>query len=471
MRNAEAKLILDGQHRYFGPEVEVLSQQDPRKIKRILNRSASSLRQLAPFVDNVGYLRVGGRLGQGEESWEVKHPIILHHDDPLVNHLIYSSHIENGHAGVEFVLSDLRQRFWILKGRQAVKKVVWRCLECRRRYRRPEQQQMAPLPTYRLDIAPPFQDTAVDLFGPISVKSGRYGKKVWVALFCCMRIRAVYMDVIKDIEAETFIDVLQRFHSFYPSLKRLHSDCGTNFVGADNLLRKMLSEWKGGDQQPSAPQGIDWHFIPPHAPHQGGAWERIVGVVKKTIAGLSHGDIEYERFRTIVQIAAGIVNRRPLTRYSADAQDCRPLTPAHFLNPAMTKTVNSSDVLPAVPLSGSELRRSKDSLRPLVDTFWQRWRSEYVASLQKRSKWLSRSPNIKIGDLVLLVDEAHPRETWPLAIVTDTFPSEDGLVRRIQLRTSSNRSLERDIRKIVLLEREGDDEKVEELIVDGGGDE
>ena len=160
-----------------------------------------------------------------------------------------------------------------------------------------------------------------------------------------------------------------------------------------------------------------------------------------------------------------------MTRYSADAQDCRPLTPAHFLNPAMTKTVNSSDVLPAVPLSGSELRRSKDSLRPLVDTFWQRWRSEYVASLQKRSKWLSRSPNIKIGDLVLLVDEAHPRETWPLALVMDTITSEDGLVRRVQLRTSSNRSLERDIRKIVLLEREGDDEKVEELIVDGGGDE
>ena len=53
----------------------------------------------------------------------------------------------------------------------------------------------------------------------------------------------------------------------------------------------------------------------------------------------------------------------------------------------------------------------------------------------------------------------------------DTITSEDGLVRRVQLRTSSNRSLERDIRKIVLLEREGDDEKVEELIVDGGGDE
>ena len=58
-----------------------------------------------------------------------------------------------------------------------------------------------------------------------------------------------------------------------------------------------------------------------------------------------------------------------------------------------------------------------------------------------------------------------------MAIVTNAIPSEDGLVRRIVLRTSSNRSLERDVRKIVLLEREGEDQKVEEVVVDGGGAE
>ena len=55
--------------------------------------------------------------------------------------------------------------------------------------------------------------------------------------------------------------------------------------------------------------------------------------------------------------------------------------------------------------------------------------------------------------------------------MTDTVASEDGLVRRIVLRTSSNRSLERDVRKIVLLEREGEDQKVEEVVIDGGGAE
>ena len=70
------------------------------------------------------------------------------------------------------------------------------------------------------------------------------------------------------------------------------------------------------------------------------------------------------------------------------------------------------------------------------------------------------------------MDEAQPRGQWPLAVVMDTLPSIDGLVRRVTLRTSSNQSLERDIRKVVLLEREGDsDDSVEEEIVDGGGDD
>ena len=165
----------------------------------------------------------------------------------------------------------------------------------------------------------------------------------------------------------------------------------------------------------------------------------------------------------------GIVNRRPLTRVSADARDTIPLTPAHFLSPAaLISPVPSSDVLPAEPLCGSALRRSKDTLRPLVDSLWKRWFNEYIAILQTRTKWISRKRNLEKGDLVLIVDELHPCETWPLGLVTDTFPSEDGLVRRIRLKTAANKELERDVRKVVLLEREGEGERVVEVVKDGG---
>ena len=62
---------------------------------------------------------------------------------------------------------------------------------------------------------------------------------------------------------------------------------------------------------------------------------------------------------------------------------------------------------------------------------------------------------------------------WPLAIVTKVHPGEDGLVHRINLRTSAWKELERDILKVVLLEREGENETVVEAVEgdgDGGGD-
>merc|ERR1711954_232919 len=108
--------------------------------------------------------------------------------------------------------------------------------------------------------------------------------------------------------------------------------------------------------------------------------------------------MEFEKFRTLVFITAGIINRRPLTRSSADPKDLRALTPAQFILPSHA-VVGSSNILPAEPLTGSSLRRSHDTLRPIVDQLWNRFQTEYVASLQRRTKWLSTNRNLAVGDL------------------------------------------------------------------------
>ena len=148
--------------------------------------------------------------------------------------------------------------------------------------------------------------------------------------------------------------------------------------------------------------------------------------------------MEIGKFRTLMCVTFGIVNRRPLTRPSSDLKDIRPL------------------------------RRSHDTLRPIIDDLWKRFRSEYVSELQRRTKWISTQRNLAKGDLVLVIDELFPREQWPMAVIMDTFPSDDGLVRRVLVKTVSQKILERDVRKIVLLEREGEGEKVEEMVKGGG---
>ena len=320
---------------------------------------------------------------------------------------------------------------------------------------------MADLPAFRLTTAYPYCDTGVDLAGPLIVRSGRKPIKVWLVLFTCLRIRSIHVDIVKKLQTDALLDTLIRFHALHDGVKRFLSDNGTNLRGADNLLRAMMDEWKAVADPWLTTKRVSWDFIPPHTPWAGGTWERLIRSFKKVLKALVNEDMDIERFRTLVIVATGIINRRPLTRVSSDPRDPRPLTPMTFLSPGAVLTA-SSDIIPTTPLSGSRLRRSQDSLRPLLESLWKRWRTEYVADLQRRHKWLARRRNLQVGDLLLMVDELAPREFWPLAIIVKTFPDDLGNVRRLLLRNSAGKEVERDVRKVVLLEREGEGETVVE---------
>jgi hypothetical protein len=87
----------------------------------------------------------------------------------------------------------------------------------------------------------------------------------------------------------------------------------------------------------------------------------------------------------------------------------------------------------------------------LANTFWKRWLKEYLPELQKRSKWLNKQVNVKVGDVVLLVEENTPRFLWPLGLVVEVKQGRDGLVRTVKVKTRST-VLVRPISKLVMLE-------------------
>ncbi|XP_070195581.1 uncharacterized protein [Littorina saxatilis] len=69
----------------------------------------------------------------------------------------------------------------------------------------------------------------------------------------------------------------------------------------------------------------------------------------------------------------------------------------------------------------------------LADLFWTRWRREYLQTLQTRNTWQKAQRNICVGDIVLLQDDGICRADWKVAKVVETFPSDDGLVRKVRL--------------------------------------
>ena len=70
----------------------------------------------------------------------------------------------------------------------------------------------------------------------------------------------------------------------------------------------------------------------------------------------------------------------------------------------------------------------------------------------------------------MVMDSIQPRERWSLALVTAAPSSGDGLQRRVSLRLSNGQHLERDIRKVVLLERDGEKDGVKVERDGVGGD-
>ena len=79
------------------------------------------------------------------------------------------------HGGVKSTLTELRSRFWVVKGRSVVRQILHQCAVCKRfegqPYRAPPPP---PLQSFRVEEAPPFTHTGVDLAGPLYV-SGKDG--------------------------------------------------------------------------------------------------------------------------------------------------------------------------------------------------------------------------------------------------------------------------------------------------------
>ncbi|TNN12521.1 Gag-Pol polyprotein, partial [Schistosoma japonicum] len=160
-------LIRFVQCRVSEKEVRMLQSSGSKsKMKAI----GSPLRKLNPILLD-GLLCVGGRL-QGTAWCETrKHPIILPSKHLVADLILQHYYKTEGHVGSTQVMATVRERFWVLRGGTAVRRIVGNCIHCRRRNARPAQQLMAPMPLVRVgDGEFPFLSLGVDYFGPLTVK-------------------------------------------------------------------------------------------------------------------------------------------------------------------------------------------------------------------------------------------------------------------------------------------------------------
>ena len=141
-----------------------------------------------------------------------KHQVILpkhHHVSTLI---VRHYHQLSGHSGIEYVLSLIRQKFWIVKGWILVRKVVNDCFNSKRRQSPVAEQKMADLPKSRVTPSKPlFMFTRVDCFGTFNVKRGRSLVKRYGVIFTCLTTGAIHIEVASTLDTYSFLNVLRRF--------------------------------------------------------------------------------------------------------------------------------------------------------------------------------------------------------------------------------------------------------------------
>ncbi|GBN45008.1 hypothetical protein AVEN_12180-1 [Araneus ventricosus] len=413
-----------------------------RELKQLLSKGIiskdSSIYNLNPELDDNQLLQLKGRLEFSNEEVRAKHPWLLPTKDKFVKLLILDAHVKMCHLGVDGTLTQLREQFWIIKGRQFVKNILNDCIICRRYKVKTGTQVVAPLPPDRIQEHSPFDVSGVDFAGPFYVNDSN--TKCYLIIFTCAVIRAVHLELVPNMSTDSFLLAFRRFISRRGLCSVLYSDNAKTFKKANSELRKWWKYINNPEvKKVFASKGVVWKFIVERSPWWGGFWERQIRTIKtclKKIIGKS--SLSIKELETVFSEIEAIINSRPITYLYNEPSEPSPLTPSHFL---VGKRLMS---LPVVQPKIEELSINRNSLekrfkyqQTLMNHFWNRWRKEYLLNL--RSAYISTQPgkiiSFKVNDIVLINDERYPRNMWMMGRILELCPGRDGKVRSLLIKT------------------------------------
>ncbi|XP_075163025.1 uncharacterized protein LOC142235646 [Haematobia irritans] len=266
-------------------------------------------------------------------------------------------------------------------------------------------------------------------------KIGRHTEKRYGALFTCLTMRAIHIEIVTTLNTSSCIMAIRNFMCRRGIPNEFYSDNGTNFVSAERELREAAKEVDKNELvRKFTTTTTKWNFNPPSSPHMGGAWERLVRSIKTVYYNITPTRIPNEELlRGMMAEVENIINSRPLVYVPIDNENGEAITPNHFL-------VGSSNGMKPLAMyddSGVALRNNWLYSQQYAERFWRRWVKEYLPSLTFRSKWHEKAKPISVGDLVIVVDPSSPRNVWLRGKVVETSIAKDGQVRSAKILTSN----------------------------------
>lgn len=350
-------------------------------------------------------------------------------------------------------MAAVRERYWVPKLRSLVKSVRNKCYGCKRFNATPARNPIpGQLPEDRTTVGAAFEIIGTDFAGPVKYKQGKKSQgNSYLAIFTCSLSRAIHLELMASLETDNFITCLKRFIARRGRPRVIYSDNGGTFIKAEKWLRQLRKDERlqGLLEQ----HEITWKFNLSRAPWWGGQCERLIGVVKsslyKTIGGAT---LTWPELSEVLLDVETQINRRPLS-YAEDDVELPILTPSTFLY----QRTNQLPEEETWRITDQDTRRRAKYLRTCKDKMWSRWQREYLTALRERHNLTHTVSKFqpKKGDVVIVKTDSKNRGTWPLAIVNEVYPDNDGVIRAVQLKTAKS-MLERLVQHLYPLELECD---------------
>lgn len=430
-------------------------QEEIEELKKTgsLGKKGRKYKSLNLFLDLKRVIRVGGRLEMSQLSYDRKHPILIPKDSFLTKLLISEAHQKTMHGGPQAMIAYLRSQYWVVGVKPLVKAFFRKCVTCIRFSNKTRSQLMGQLPSPRVTPNKAFLYSGVDYAGPINVRmsKGRGNKsyKGYIALFICLSTRAIHIEAVSDMTSKGFLAAFKRFVARRGHCAELHSDNGTNFVGAARELQELFNEEKSKFipelVECLANNGTKWNFIPPHAPNFGGLWEAGIKSTKYHLRRvIGNSTLTFEELTTVLAQIEACLNSRPLS--GVDENELTVLTPGHFLVGEPLVLVPDSNFERA---NISSLRRWQLTQRMLQD-YWRQWSQDYLNQFLQRHKWAHQNPEPAVGGIVLIKEDDLPPGKWLLGKIELKHPGPDGITRVVTVRTKGS-LIKRPITKLAIL--------------------
>ena len=430
--NAERLLIRDIQFIEFKEEVQFLLSKgkDSSKVPIKVN-------QFNLFIDEHGIVKCRSRLSNANIPDAGKYPILLPARNLFSRLTVLEAHGRVFHNGIRETLNCLRQKYWVLRGREIVKAHIRNCVICKKLEGLPFKFNLTPsLPLERVENCIPFNFTGVDFAGPLEVKDfcGQHTFKAYICLFTCATTRAIHLELVESLSTESFIKAFRKFTARRGLPVKILSDNAKTFKTTSKEVKKLFRCPKLHSFLTN--KGVEWTFIPEKSPWEGGIWERLVRSVKRClIKVIGRAMVSFMELGTILVEIEGVVNSRPLTYVFNDTEGVSfPLTPSHLLNGRNLLQEPSDRFAEIISTYETLSKRAKYHFRLLWD-FSKRWKGEYLYCLMEayRSKQTPTPPSISVGDLVILRNENTKRSFWKVCRVEELLKDRDGNIRTAKI--------------------------------------